>query len=105
APYNSASYLGEVADHLMKLSVRGRGRRGLVLIVVLSVLACLALIGVSFSVLSSLDRTTAGNYRLTIQARLLARAGVEYAISRLSGPQSLATAFADGGEWRYYGND
>ncbi|HEU4339901.1 MAG TPA: hypothetical protein VFS19_07510, partial [Planctomycetota bacterium] len=89
----------------MKLPVRGRGRRGLVLIVVLSVLACLSLVGVAFHVLSSLERTTAGNYRLTIQARLLARAGVEYALSRLSGAQSLATALSEGGDWKYYGND
>jgi hypothetical protein len=89
----------------MKAHVRGRRRRGIVLIVVLSCLAALALMGVAFSILSSLERTTAGNYRLTVQARLLARAGVEYGVSRLSGSQSLASSLMDGGEWRFYGND
>ena len=89
----------------MLAPVRARGRRGLVLVVVLTCLATLALIGVTFTVLNSLERTAAGNYRLTIQARLLARAGVEYAVSRLSGSQSLSSALTEGGDWKYYGND
>src|SRR5262245_14270755 len=89
----------------MKPVVRGAGRRGIVLIVVLTSLATLALIGVAFSILNSLERTTAGNYRLTVQARLVARAGVEHAVARLSGSQSLASSLVDGGEWKYYGND
>src|SRR5688572_9128017 len=80
-------------------------RRGLVLVVILCCLAALALMGVTFSLLASLERTTAGNYRLTVQARLLARAGVETAVSRLSSPQALASAHVDGGDWRYWGND
>ncbi|HKS16693.1 MAG TPA: hypothetical protein VJU16_05225, partial [Planctomycetota bacterium] len=89
----------------MKATVRGNRRRGIVLIVVLSCLATLSLVGVAFTVLNSMERTTAGNYRLTVQARLLARAGVEYAISRLSSTQALSSSLVDGGEWRYYGND
>src|SRR5688572_26590074 len=88
-----------------RLNMRSNRRRGLVLIVVLSCLATLSLCGVTFLILASLDRTTADNYRLTIQARLIARAGVEYAMSRLSGPQSLSTALIEGGDWKYYGND
>jgi hypothetical protein len=89
----------------MNAHVRNRRRRGLVLIVVISCLAALALVGVTFSILNSLERTTAGNYRLTVQARLVARSGVEFAVSRLSGSQSLASALVDGGDWKYYGND
>ena len=85
----------------MNSLTRGNRRRGLVLVVVLSCLAVLALIGVSFAVLSSLERTTAANYLITVQARLLARAGVEHAVSRLAGAQALSSALVDGGEWKY----
>ena len=87
-----------------RLNGRAR-RRGIVLIVILGCLAALAIMGVTFALLNALERTTAGNYRLTVQARLLARAGIETAFSRLSSPQSLSSAHLDGGEWRYWGND
>ncbi|HEY3227166.1 MAG TPA: pilus assembly PilX N-terminal domain-containing protein, partial [Planctomycetota bacterium] len=83
----------------------GSRRRGVVLIVVLSCLAVLSLVAVAFAVINSLDRDTASNFRLTTQARLVARAGVEHAVSRLSTSQALASALIDGGEWMYYGND
>ncbi|HEU4332995.1 MAG TPA: hypothetical protein VFT32_00745, partial [Candidatus Eisenbacteria bacterium] len=89
----------------MKAVGRNSRRLGFVLIIVLALLATLVLVGTAFLVLSSLDRDAAGNYRLTIQARLIARAGVEHAVSRLSSAQSLSSALVDGGDWRYFGND
>jgi len=87
-------------------AVGGSSRRlGFVLIVVLACLATLVLVGTAFLVLSSLDRTAAGNFRLTVQARLIARAGVEHAVSRLASAQALSSSLVDGGDWRYYGND
>ncbi|HKS16489.1 MAG TPA: hypothetical protein VJU16_04200, partial [Planctomycetota bacterium] len=67
--------------------------------------AVLSLIAVTFAILNSVDRDNAANYRLTTQARLVARAGVEHAVSRLTSSQALASALVDGGDWTYYGND
>ncbi|MBI4566190.1 MAG: hypothetical protein HY716_16010 [Planctomycetes bacterium] len=58
-------------------------RRGLVLIVVLVALALLALLGVSFSELSALDRRVSAGYLDEVRARLVARSGVERAVAEV----------------------
>ncbi len=84
---------------------RGPKRRGMVLLVVLSVLAVLSVLGVTFTLLNGVERRTASNHLRTIEARLLARAGLEDAVSRLSGGQVLRDSFDPEARWRYFGDD
>ncbi len=88
-----------------RLAKLGGSRRGMVLIVVLSVLAVLAIMGVSFVTLNSLDRRVSNNWLMEVQARLVARAGLEEAASRLGDGLALRTAFDAQCDWQYGGQD
>jgi len=73
-------------------------RKGAVLIVVLGVLMVLSLLGVSYAQLAQMDRQTARSYLDSVRARLVARAGVEQAVSRLEAIDLLRD-----GTWIYPG--
>ena len=74
-------------------------RSGMVLIVVAGALGVLAALAVSFASLARLERSAAEQHLLSTKAYLLARSGVEDALSRLAREQD----FAYGGE--DYNND
>lgn len=90
---------------MSRLAKLGRARKGMVLIVVLSVLAVMAIMGVTFVTLNSLDRKVSNNWLMQVQARLIARAGLEEAASRLGDGVALRTAFDPSCEWQYGGRD
>jgi hypothetical protein len=56
---------------------------GSVLIVVLGLLAILAVVGITFVTMSSIDRSTASNFALQTQFDFAADAGVDYACDRM----------------------
>jgi hypothetical protein len=56
---------------------------GSVLIVVLGLLAILAVVGITFVTMSSIDRSTSSNFALQTQFDFAADAGVEYACDRM----------------------
>ncbi len=58
-------------------------RRGVALIIVLSVLALISLMAIAFATLSTLERDISHNYLDEIRARLVARAGLEYATDQI----------------------
>ena len=64
-------------------SKSGRSHRGAVLILVLVMLALLSMLAISLATTSVLDRSVSHNYIDEVRARLVARAGVEHAISRI----------------------
>ena len=93
----------------------GRARRGVVMVIVLSVLLMLAMMGVIFVTFQSLEKRVAINYTDDVRAKMLAQSGIESAIGELNrvfaqgGGFSYAdiggTSVADsGGEWIYYGS-
>lgn len=73
-------------------------RRGTVLIVVLAVLAVLSLLGTTFVVMSSLERTVSKNYLDEIKAKAVAKSGVAAGVSNLSVDPYSPTL-------TYWGND
>lgn len=77
---------------------RVRFRRGAVLIVVLAVLAVLSLLGTSFVVLQSLERSVSRNYVDEVRAKMAARSGVSAAVSSLEVSPFSPTL-------KYWGND
>jgi len=60
-----------------------RPHRGTVLIVILVLLALLSLLAVSLATTSALDKNVSFNYLDSVRARLVAKAGVEFAISKI----------------------
>jgi hypothetical protein len=75
-----------------------RRSKGVALIIVLTMLAVLALLGVSMLVLSTADRTVSMNYLDQVRAGRLARSGVAAAVAALS-----HDPFSD--NLRYWGDD
>jgi Tfp pilus assembly protein PilX len=75
-----------------------RGRRGVVLIVVLGVLVLLSLLAASFATLASVERAVGRNHLDGVRARLLAQAGVETALVRL-GEVASTSGFLDDQSW------
>lgn len=59
-------------------------RRGVVMIFAVAILVLLSLMGATFASVSRIERTIARNYVDVVRARMLASAGVESAIARLS---------------------
>lgn len=73
-------------------------RKGAVLIIVLAVLAVLSLLGTTFAVLNSVERTVSRSYLDEVRAKTLARSGVAAGVAVLqSEPFSPTT--------KYWGND
>src|SRR5688572_26596778 len=60
-----------------------KNRRGVVLIVVLGILFILALLATAFLTLATTERFVSRNYLDTVRARMIARSGIEVAISRI----------------------
>lgn len=80
-------------------------RKGVALIVVLSVLTVISLLGITFVVLNSVERRVARNHLHEVAVRLLTRAGIEDAVSRLGDGRMLGEAFDPRASWIYRGND
>lgn len=86
---------------------RANRHRGTVLIVVLGVLAVLALLATTFANLQSIERNISHNYLDQVRARILAHAGIEDALARLSSlmPSYLLHPPNASQSWIYFGND
>jgi Tfp pilus assembly protein PilX len=80
-------------------------RRGMVLIIVLSVLAVMAILGISLLTLSALDKTVTDNHFWQVQARQMARSGIEDATARLRDGAVLRSAFDTDNDWMFRGDD
>ncbi len=68
------------------------------LIVTLGALTVLTLLATTFTLLSGIERNTAGNFVLEVRAMMLAHSGMEYAIAVLRSPGAAGAALAYGGE-------
>jgi hypothetical protein len=80
-------------------------RRGMVLIIVLSVLAVMAILGISHFTQSALDKTVTDNHFWQVQARQMARSGIEDATARLRDGAVLRSAFDTDNDWMFRGDD
>jgi len=93
--------------------VSGTKRRGVALIIVLSVLALLCMLGVSLVTLQTLEQSTTRAYGDMVQARLVARSGMEhgYVMLQQMVDRELQGLVTEPGHvppfraLRYYGND
>ncbi|MBI2900285.1 MAG: hypothetical protein HYY17_08870 [Planctomycetes bacterium] len=82
-----------------------RRNKGAVLIILLSILAILAFLGVVFVAIAAQERSVSRNYVDAVRARLVAQSGIEDGIQRLDQTLALGAGGFHGKEWRYYGDD
>ncbi|MBI2932250.1 MAG: hypothetical protein HYY16_11410 [Planctomycetes bacterium] len=80
-----------------------RRRAGAVLVVILGVLFILSLLAVTFAQVNALDRSVACSYLDDVRARLVARAGVEWALAQVSASADRGLFFEPA--MQYWGSD
>lgn len=85
----------------MKTHQRIGRRRGIVLLVVLSILAILSVLAMAFVKLAALEKTMSRNYVERTRALIVAESGVEYAISRLRAFEGGASAADEAEDLRF----